>query len=186
MYTFHTAMSDCPRSTSVSVMSTTSTLQFSHTPTPTPSTTRTVHTELVVTESSITTEVQSTTEPGNISIYTHISSTILEMLTTSTPPPSPTSTLTPSYTPPSGASATEIINIESTIPTSSQGTIVPSPIVNSPVITGPAVSNNTGLIAGIAIPVFVVGLILVLVIVMLLIWRTKKRRLQQTHETQSK
>ena len=114
----YTAMSNCPRSTSVIVMLTTDTPRLSPRPTPTPSYTTTTRVVAMVTDSPIpTTEGQST--------------------------------------------------IEHTLGTDSQ-------------IPG---NTSTGLIAGIAIPVFVVGLILVLVIVVLLIWRTKKRKLQQTHES---
>ena len=86
--------------------------------------------------------------------------------TSRTPIPSPIPTPTPSYT--------TTTRVESYIPTEPT-------LSTDPQTPGFVQNTSTGLIVGIVIPVFAVGLTVFLVIVITFIWTAKKRRIQQTH-----
>lgn len=173
-------MSNCPRSTSVTVMpttstppsspiytptpsmssATTSTPLSSRIPTPTPSYTKPVD---IPTEGqgTVTTDPPLGTDPQiqGFSTYTHTTSNTLssttEKLTTSTLAHFSTPTLSPSYTFPSGGSVREQINMESPIPTGTGDAKTRPSVVN----------DDTGLIAGIGLVYCSIGLVVVLLIV---------------------
>ena len=82
------------------------------------------------------------------------------------PSPIPTPGPMPSYT--------STTRVESYIPTEPT-------LSTDPQIPGFVQNTSTGLIVGIVIPVFAVGLTVFLVIVIIFIRTAKKRRIQQTH-----
>ena len=97
---------------------------------------------------------------------TAMSASVTVMPTSISPLPSRIPTPTPSYT--------TTTRVESYIPTEPT-------LSTDPQTPGFVQNTSTGLIVGIVIPVFAVGLTVFLVIVIIFIRTAKKRRIQQTH-----
>ena len=94
------------------------------------------------------------------------SASVTVIPTSITPLPSPNPTPMPSYT--------STTRVESYIPTELT-------LSTDPQTPGFVQNTSTGLIVGIVIPVFAVGLTVFLVIMIIFIRTAKKRRIQQTH-----